>query len=67
MEKDEYHKKTLKELRLNKNSSVVISRVIRGDRSFLGRNDTVLLKGDDLIVVGYPEDIEHFKDQVGSE
>ncbi|MFD1637098.1 TrkA C-terminal domain-containing protein [Evansella tamaricis] len=67
VEKEEFHKKTLKELRLNRNSSVVISRVIRGDRSFLGRNDTVLLKGDDLIVVGYPEEIERFTKEVGSE
>lgn len=67
VENEEMHKKTLKELGLSKNSSVVISRVIRGDRSFLGRNDTVLLKGDEIIAVGYLEDLNKLKDKMGSE
>lgn len=67
LENEEMHKKTLKELGLSKNSSVVISRIIRGDRSFLGRNDTVLLKGDEIIAVGYSEDLNKLKDKMGSE
>lgn len=67
IESDEIHKKTLKELQSLLKTSVVISRVIRGDRNFLGRNDTVLLKGDEIIVVGYPEDLKKLKDAVGRE
>lgn len=64
---DHVHKKTLKELQLKLNSSVVISRVIRGDRNFLGRNDTVLLKDDEIIAVGHPEDLITLRDTVGVE
>ncbi|SDZ48363.1 putative transport protein [Evansella caseinilytica] len=67
VENDDIHKRTLKELKLSRNSSVVISRVIRGDRSFLGRNDTVILKGDELIAVGFPEDLKALKERVGTE
>ncbi|ADU31610.1 aspartate:alanine exchanger family transporter [Evansella cellulosilytica] len=67
VENEQLHKKTLKELKLNQNSSVVISKVIRGDRSFLGRNDTVILKGDELIAVGFSEDLDTLKEKVGSE
>ncbi|WP_261176671.1 TrkA C-terminal domain-containing protein [Anaerobacillus sp. CMMVII] len=67
IDKDEAHKKTLKELQRNIKSSAIISRVIRGDRNFLGRNDTVLLKGDEVIVVGYPEELNKFRDAVGRE
>lgn len=66
VENDDFHKKTLNELKLNKNNSVVISRVIRGDRSFLGRNDTVILKGDELICVGFRDDLENLVEKIGS-
>ncbi|UOE92065.1 TrkA C-terminal domain-containing protein [Alkalihalobacillus sp. LMS39] len=59
------HKKTIKELQTEVKSPVVISRVIRGNRNFLGRNDTVLLKGDQLVAVGYPSELIQFKDYVG--
>ncbi|MFN7251453.1 MAG: aspartate:alanine exchanger family transporter [Anaerobacillus sp.] len=67
IENDSVHKKTIKELQKSLKSNAVISRVIRGDRNFLGRNDTVLLKGDDIIVVGYPEDLNKLRDAFGSE
>ena len=61
------HKKTLKELQRTLKSSAIVSRVIRGDRNFLGRSDTVLLIGDEIIAVGYPEDLNHLRDAVGQE
>lgn len=64
---DPVHKKTLKELQLKLKSSVVISRVVRGNRNFLGRNDTVLLKGDEVIAVGHPEDLTVLKNALGIE
>ncbi|MFA9557799.1 aspartate:alanine exchanger family transporter [Evansella sp. AB-rgal1] len=67
VENKDMHKRTLKELKLNRNSSVVISKVVRGDRSFLGRNDTVLLLGDEIIVVGFKDDLQKLKEFVGSE
>ncbi|OIJ13586.1 YidE/YbjL duplication [Anaerobacillus alkalilacustris] len=67
IEKNNIHKKTLKELQSMIKSNAVISRVIRGDRNFLGRNDTVLLKGDEIIAVGYPEDLSKLEVAVGSE
>lgn len=67
IEKSNVHKKTLKELQRIIKSSAIISRVIRGDRNFLGRNDTVLLKGDEIIAVGYPEELNRLRAAVGSE
>ncbi|MDG5787899.1 TrkA C-terminal domain-containing protein [Evansella sp. AB-P1] len=67
IENEAMDKKTIKELKLDRNNSVVISKVVRGDRSFLGRNDTVLLMGDELIAVGYPDDLKRLKDEVGTE
>ncbi|QOY37912.1 aspartate:alanine exchanger family transporter [Anaerobacillus isosaccharinicus] len=67
IESNNVHKKTLKELQRNIKSSAVISRVIRGDRNFLGRNDTVLLIGDEIIAVGYPEDLIKLRDAIGRE
>lgn len=67
IESNNVHKKTLKELQRNIKSSAVISRIIRGDRNFLGRNDTVLLIGDEIIAVGYPEDLNKLRDTMGRE
>ncbi|MBB5172344.1 aspartate:alanine exchanger family transporter [Texcoconibacillus texcoconensis] len=67
VESDAVHKKTLKELRLDRNNSVVISRVVRGERTFIGRNDTVVLKGDLLIAVGYLGDLRQLRDRIGSQ
>lgn len=66
VENETIHKKTLNELNLTKNSSVVISRVIRGDRGFLGRNDTVILIGDKLVAVGYLDDLIELEKMIGS-
>ncbi|WP_078553607.1 aspartate:alanine exchanger family transporter [Bacillus alkalicellulosilyticus] len=65
--KDRIHKRTIKEIQQELKSAVVISRIMRGDRNFLGRNDTVLLKGDKMIVVGYPEDLEPFQLEIGNQ
>lgn len=67
IQKDHIHKKTLKELQSLLQSEAVISRIIRGDRNFLGRKDTVLLKGDEVIAVGYPGDLNKLKEAFGSE
>ncbi|WP_233254397.1 aspartate:alanine exchanger family transporter [Salipaludibacillus keqinensis] len=62
---DSIDKKTLKELRLAKDSSVVISRVIRGNRNIISLSDTVILKGDRLVAVGIPSDLIKLCDEIG--
>ncbi|MDT8861318.1 YidE/YbjL duplication [Alkalihalobacillus sp. MEB130] len=61
------NKRTLKELRFHKYKSVVISRVIRGDRNIIALNDTVILKGDYLVAVGIKEDLHTFCQDIGRE
>ncbi|KHF38960.1 aspartate:alanine exchanger family transporter [Halalkalibacter okhensis] len=60
-------KRTLKELRFHKYKSVVISRVIRGDRNIIALNDTVILTGDHLVAVGLEADLEAFCQDIGKE
>ncbi|RXJ00306.1 YidE/YbjL duplication [Anaerobacillus alkaliphilus] len=67
IEDDTVHKLTINELQRTLKSTAVISRIIRGDRNFLGRNDTVLLKEDEIIAVGYPEDLNKLRDAIGTE
>ncbi|MCE7791579.1 YidE/YbjL duplication [Salipaludibacillus sp. CUR1] len=62
---DHMHKKTLKELKLAPNSSAVISRVIRGNRNIISLSDTVILKGDRLVAVGIPRDLEKLCEDIG--
>jgi putative transport protein len=59
------NKRTLKELKFQKRHSVVISRVIRGDRNIIALNDTVILKGDLLVTVGVRTELEKFCELVG--
>ncbi|MFC0472148.1 aspartate:alanine exchanger family transporter [Halalkalibacter kiskunsagensis] len=61
------NKRTLKELRFNQYKSVVISRVIRGDRNIIALNDTVILRGDRLVAVGLREDLDHICNDIGRE
>ncbi|MCR6097426.1 YidE/YbjL duplication [Salipaludibacillus agaradhaerens] len=61
----EMNKKTLKELHLSSDSSVVISRVIRGSRNIISLSDTVILLGDKLVAVGIPRDLEELVKLVG--
>lgn len=61
------NKKTLKELRFNQYGSVVISRVIRGDRNIIALNDTVILNGDRLVAVGLREDLNRMIEDIGKE
>ncbi|KAA0543168.1 YidE/YbjL duplication [Bacillus sp. BGMRC 2118] len=61
------NKKTLQELRLHKNFSVVISRVIRGQRSIIALSDTVLLEGDRLVTVGTRTELDRFCKYAGKE
>ncbi|WP_350343137.1 TrkA C-terminal domain-containing protein [Proteinivorax tanatarense] len=63
--KDYLHKKTLKELRLAEGTSVVLSRVIRGNRTIVGLSDTVILKGDRLVAVGNQKDLEQLCNEIG--
>ncbi len=62
-----FNKRTLKELKFNKYKSVVISRVIRGDRNIIALNDTVILKGDRLVAVGIRINLDAFCKDVGKE
>ncbi|ALC91305.1 YidE/YbjL duplication [Bacillus sp. FJAT-18017] len=63
------NKMTLKELHFNQQfnqyNSVVISRVIRGDRNIIALGDTVILNGDHLVAVGLKEDVEKLCSQIG--
>ncbi len=61
------NKRTLQELKLHKNFSVVISRVIRGQRSIIALSDTVLLKGDRLVTVGIRTELDRFCRYAGKE
>ncbi|WP_353893902.1 TrkA C-terminal domain-containing protein [Proteinivorax hydrogeniformans] len=65
--KDSLHKRTLKELHLNKGASIVLSRVIRGNRTIVGLSDTVILKGDYLVAVGTKEDLKLLCEKIGKE
>jgi putative transport protein len=60
-----FHKKTLRELPLKKYHDVVISRVIRGDRTIIALNDTVILLGDYLVVVGLKKDLDDLCRDIG--
>jgi putative transport protein len=59
------NKKTLKELHFTQFESVVISRVIRGDRNIIALNDTVILVGDRLVAVGLHEDLAQLCEKIG--
>ncbi|MBE4908549.1 YidE/YbjL duplication [Bacillus luteolus] len=61
------NKKTLQELKFHKSYSVVISRVIRGQRSIIALSDTVLLKGDRLVSVGIRSELDKFCRYAGKE
>lgn len=61
------NKRTLKELGFHKYDSVVISRVIRGDRNIIALNDTVILAGDRLVAVGLPNDLQRICRDIGQE
>ncbi|WP_412969111.1 aspartate:alanine exchanger family transporter [Fredinandcohnia sp. 179-A 10B2 NHS] len=61
------NRKTLSELKFQKRNSIVISRVIRGHRSIIALNDTVILKGDRLVTVGERLELNKFCKFVGIE
>ncbi len=65
LENPELHKKTLAELQLHKIADVVVSRIFRPDRSFVGRSDAVLLTGDYVNIVGTPQEIEKLENHLG--
>jgi putative transport protein len=60
-----FHKRTLKEIHFERYHSVVISRVIRKDRTIIALNDTVILKGDRLVAVGLKHDLENLCHTIG--
>ncbi|MHC0036979.1 aspartate:alanine exchanger family transporter [Pseudoneobacillus sp. C159] len=60
-----FNKKTLEELPLKNYHDIVISRVIRGDRTIIALNDTVILLGDLLVVVGIKKDLEELCKDIG--
>ena len=59
--------RTLAELALETKYSVVITRVIRGELEFTGRDDLCLHLGDLIVVVGTPESLEAATGVVGNE
>ena len=59
--------KTLAELSLETKYSVAITRVIRGELEFTGRDDLCLHLGDLIVVVGTPESLNEATDLVGNE
>lgn len=59
------NKKTIKELHFERYHSIVISRVIRMDRTIIALNDTVILKGDILVAVGLKKDLEKLCNDIG--
>ncbi|WP_138417420.1 aspartate:alanine exchanger family transporter [Aquibacillus sediminis] len=59
------NKQTLRELKFQRNNSVVISRVIRKNWNIIALSDTVILNGDRLVTVGMRDDLEKFCDYVG--
>jgi putative transport protein len=61
------NKKTLGELHFEKYHSVVISRVIRKDRTIIALHDTVILQGDRLVAVGLKSDLEKLCKDIGRE
>lgn len=60
-----YNKKTIKELHFERYHTIVISRVIRKDRTIIALNDTVILKGDLLVAVGLKNDLEEMCHDIG--
>lgn len=65
--KPSINKRTLKELKFNRYNTVVISRVIRGDRNIIALNDTVILVGDRLVAVGLRNDLKKLCGDIGRE
>ena len=61
------NKRTLKELQLDPYESVVISRVVRGNRNIIALGDTVILIGDRLVAVGQRTDLNKLTIDVGRE
>ena len=61
------NKRTLRELKFQRDNSVVISRVIRNHRNIIALSDTVMLNGDKLVTVGMRSDIDKFSTIVGKE
>jgi putative transport protein len=59
------NKRTLKELHFERYQSVVISRVIRGDRTIIALNDTVILEGDRLVAVGLKDNLLKLCNDIG--
>lgn len=62
-----FHKRTIKELSFHKYNTVVISRVIRADRTIIALNDTVILSGDRLVAVGLRADLRKLCKDIGRE
>lgn len=65
LDNPDLHKKTLAELEIQKIADVVVSRIFRPDRSFVGRKDAVLLKGDYINVVGNSDEIDKLQNYLG--
>ncbi|WP_240666675.1 aspartate:alanine exchanger family transporter [Longirhabdus pacifica] len=60
-------KRTLQELKLDPYHSVVISRVIRGNRNIIALGDTVIVTGDRLVAVGLRSDLDKLAADIGRE
>lgn len=56
---------SLRSLETLKNYGVVVTRITRGEVTFVPNADTVLESGDSLVSVGQPEDLENFATKIG--
>lgn len=64
---DFVHKRSLEDLNLTEGTSVVFSRVIRGNRTIISLANTLILKGDRLVAVGCKTDLDNLCKKIGRE
>lgn len=64
---DFLHKRSLEELNLTEGTSVVFSRIIRGERTIISLANTLILKGDRVVAVGSKSDLENLCKKIGRE
>lgn len=51
------HKESLEDLQLSNDLSVVISRIVRNQRTIIATSDVVLWHGDQIVVIGSAADL----------
>ncbi len=66
VENPDVHRKMLDELAYDENADVTVSRIFRDGRSFIGRDDSVVLLDDKIVIVGRPSEMEKMGDFFGT-